>query len=137
MLRILLQPPGTVKTNTIVGLVSVLKQKAGVNEPIMVTAHTHLAIEAIAEKCLLQGMSIVRFGDTTNPDLEHHTLKAQLCDDPDWPEVQQYLDIMEELRIRRSDLERIGQELRKPKTQRNMDKWERTWNKKAVITAIG
>ncbi|KAE8259440.1 hypothetical protein A4X13_0g1013 [Tilletia indica] len=57
-------PPGTGKTRTIVETIKLLKQHFEVPQPILLTAHTNVAVDNLAEGCRLAGLRVVRAGNS-------------------------------------------------------------------------
>ncbi|CAD6887657.1 unnamed protein product [Tilletia laevis] len=57
-------PPGTGKTRTIVETIRLLKQHFEVPQPILLTAHTNVAVDNLAEGCRLAGLRVVRAGSS-------------------------------------------------------------------------
>ncbi|WFD36212.1 hypothetical protein MCUN1_003089 [Malassezia cuniculi] len=74
-------PPGTGKTRTLVQAVRVLKKHFQVPHPIMLAAHTNVAVDNLAEGCLKAGMRVVRSGSTSavRESLADATLDAHLA----------------------------------------------------------
>jgi len=57
-------PPGTGKTRTIVETIRLLKQHFEVPQPILLTAHTNVAVDNLAEGCRQAGLRVVRAGSS-------------------------------------------------------------------------
>ncbi|KAK0540941.1 hypothetical protein OC842_000252 [Tilletia horrida] len=57
-------PPGTGKTKTIVETIRLLKQHFEVPQPILLTAHTNVAVDNLAEGCRRAGLRVVRAGSS-------------------------------------------------------------------------
>lgn len=75
-----LQPPGTGKTATIVAILQLLKKHFAVPYPILVTSHTHVAVDLLTGKCAAAGLKPLRFGDRlrVGSDLDKHTYHAKI-----------------------------------------------------------
>ena len=58
-------PPGTGKTRTLVQTVSLLKRHFQVPHPILLAAHTNVAVDNLAEGCVKVGLRVVRAGSST------------------------------------------------------------------------
>ena len=72
-------PPGTGKTRTLVQTVSLLKQHFQVPHPILLAAHTNVAVDNLAEGCVRAGLRVVRAGSSTaaRDSIIPHTYEAQ------------------------------------------------------------
>lgn len=72
-------PPGTGKTRTLVQTVRLLKHHFQVPHPILLAAHTNVAVDNLAEGCVNAGLRVVRAGSSTavRASLEAHTFEAQ------------------------------------------------------------
>ncbi|KAK0554635.1 hypothetical protein OC845_000667 [Tilletia horrida] len=57
-------PPGTGKTRTIVETIRLLKQHFEAPQPILLTAHTNVAVDNLAEGCRQAGLRVVRAGSS-------------------------------------------------------------------------
>lgn len=57
-------PPGTGKTSTIVAAISLLKQHYVVPHGILLTSHTNVAVDNLAQGCKDAGLKVVRAGPT-------------------------------------------------------------------------
>ncbi|EPQ30916.1 uncharacterized protein PFL1_01814 [Pseudozyma flocculosa PF-1] len=84
-------PPGTGKTRTIVQAIKLLKHEFQVPHPILLAAHTNVAVDNLAEGCIRAGLKVVRVGPSSrartsiaNATLDayfiRHPLKARLDD---------------------------------------------------------
>lgn len=56
------QPPGTGKTRTIVEAIKLLKLEFQVVHPVLLTAHTNVAVDNLADGCRKAGLKVVRTG---------------------------------------------------------------------------
>lgn len=93
-------PPGTGKTRTLVQAVSLLKQHFHVTPPILLAAHTNVAVDNLAAGCLRQGLRVVRAGSAAaaRPSLAEHTLEAHTARHPKhtlWEQVQSQLKALQ------------------------------------------
>lgn len=57
-------PPGTGKTSTIVAAIKVLKHHYEIPHPILLTSHTNVAVDNLAQGCKETGLNVVRAGPT-------------------------------------------------------------------------
>ena len=57
-------PPGTGKTSTIVAAIRLLKQHYRIPHPILLTSHTNVAVDNLAQGCKDAGLNVVRAGAT-------------------------------------------------------------------------
>ncbi|PWN31690.1 P-loop containing nucleoside triphosphate hydrolase protein [Meira miltonrushii] len=57
-------PPGTGKTSTIVAALKVLKHHYEIPHPILLTSHTNVAVDNLAQGCKETGLNVVRAGPT-------------------------------------------------------------------------
>lgn len=83
-------PPGTGKTRTLVHAVHLLKAHFQVPHPVLLAAHTNVAVDNLAEGCLRAGLSVVRAGTSTaaRAALQEHTLEAHTMRHPRFPLLQ-------------------------------------------------
>ncbi|KDN39857.1 P-loop containing nucleoside triphosphate hydrolase protein [Tilletiaria anomala UBC 951] len=82
-------PPGTGKTRTIAEAVHLLKSHFKVHQPILLTAHTNVAVDNLAEGAVNRGLKVVRTGASarTRPKLREHSLEALAGQHPLMPEL--------------------------------------------------
>ncbi|KAI3613910.1 hypothetical protein CBS9595_004087 [Malassezia furfur] len=74
-------PPGTGKTRTLVQAVALLKQHFAVPHPVLLAAHTNVAVDNVARACVARGLRVVRAGSAAaaHPALAPHTLEAHMA----------------------------------------------------------
>lgn len=74
-------PPGTGKTRTLVQAVALLKQHFAVPQPVLLAAHTNVAVDNLARACVARGLRVVRAGSAAaaHPALAPHTLEAHMA----------------------------------------------------------
>ncbi|WFD19887.1 hypothetical protein MCAP1_002128 [Malassezia caprae] len=74
-------PPGTGKTRTLVQAVRLLKQHFQVPHPVLLAAHTNVAVDNLVEGCVRAGLTVVRAGSSTaaRASVAEHTLDAHLA----------------------------------------------------------
>ncbi|KAL4401765.1 RNA helicase [Malassezia pachydermatis] len=89
-------PPGTGKTRTLVQTVCLLKSHFQVPHPILLAAHTNVAVDNLAEGCVRAGLRVVRAGSATasRTSLAPYTLEAHLAQHPShaaWQAAEQRL----------------------------------------------
>lgn len=77
-------PPGTGKTRTLVQAVRVLKQHFQAPQPVLLAAHTNVAVDNLAEGCVRAGLRVVRAGSTSalRASLADTTLEAHIARHP-------------------------------------------------------
>lgn len=77
-------PPGTGKTRTVAEAVRILKSHYKVKEPILLTAHTNVAVDNLAEGAALAGLRVVRAGPAakTRSSLRSRSLEALAAGHP-------------------------------------------------------
>ncbi|WFD27604.1 hypothetical protein MNAN1_002604 [Malassezia nana] len=77
-------PPGTGKTRTLVQAVRLLKQHFQVPHPVLLAAHTNVAVDNLVEGCVRAGLTVVRAGSSTaaRASVAEHTLDAHLARHP-------------------------------------------------------
>ena len=78
-------PPGTGKTRTLVQTVRLLKQHFQVPHPVLLAAHTNVAVDNLAEGCMRAGLRVVRAGSTAavRNTIGDVTLEARIAQHPD------------------------------------------------------
>ncbi|WFD43648.1 hypothetical protein MPSI1_002312 [Malassezia psittaci] len=106
-------PPGTGKTRTLVQTVSLLKQEFHVPQPILLAAHTNVAVDNLVRACLARGLKVVRAGTSaaTDSSLAAHTLEAHIARHPRHPELMRMQSVLKQRQTERMRLEselRIG-----------------------------
>lgn len=74
-----MQPPGTGKTHTIVAAVKLLKLHFQVPHPILLCAHTNVAVDNLALGAKRAGLKVVRAGDGDR--LTHDELRGRTLDE--------------------------------------------------------
>ena len=101
-------PPGTGKTRTLVQTVSLLKRHFQVPHPILLAAHTNVAVDNLAEGCVKVGLRVVRAGSSTamraslepvsfDAQFQQHANYRMLCAaEKNLREQQQYRDALQE-----------------------------------------
>ncbi|WVQ73931.1 hypothetical protein IAR50_003512 [Cryptococcus sp. DSM 104548] len=79
-------PPGTGKTRVIVETIKLLKQHFQIPHPILVCAHTNVAVDNLLTGLDKAGLKVVRVGteDRVPVDMRHTTLEARLEEHPMW-----------------------------------------------------
>lgn len=77
-------PPGTGKTRTIVTAIKLLKQDFRVPHPIMLAAHTNVAVDNLADGCIKAGLRVVRIGPSARAraGIDQFTLDAYFLRHP-------------------------------------------------------
>lgn len=82
-------PPGTGKTSTIVAAIRILKQHYKIPHPILLTSHTNVAVDNLAQGCKEAGLNVIRAGSmvkvreslsdvTVEGLMEKHSSKSRL-----------------------------------------------------------
>ncbi|PWN44649.1 P-loop containing nucleoside triphosphate hydrolase protein [Ceraceosorus guamensis] len=84
-------PPGTGKTRTIVAAIQLLKQHFEVPQPILLCAHTNVAVDNLAAGALQAGLKVIRAGSSarTRSDLNGTTLDDAIDKHPEKPRLDQ------------------------------------------------
>ncbi|ODO06211.1 hypothetical protein L198_01443 [Cryptococcus wingfieldii CBS 7118] len=87
-------PPGTGKTRVIVETIKLLKQHFQVPHPILVCAHTNVAVDNLLTGLDKAGLRVVRVGteDRVPGDMKHTTLEARLEEHPMWDTLNRLED---------------------------------------------
>ncbi|WFC99971.1 hypothetical protein MYAM1_002717 [Malassezia yamatoensis] len=100
-------PPGTGKTRTLVQTVSLLKQHFHVPQPILLAAHTNVAVDNLVRACLARGLRVVRAGTSaaTDSSLAAHTLEAHIAKHPRHPELMRMQSMLKQRQTERRKLE--------------------------------
>ncbi|SJX66115.1 related to regulator of nonsense transcripts 1 [Sporisorium reilianum f. sp. reilianum] len=96
-------PPGTGKTRTIVTAIKLLKQDFRVPHPIMLAAHTNVAVDNLADGCIKAGLRVVRIGPSARAraGIDEYTLDAYFLRHPAKPRLDQIkkrLDTLDRLK---------------------------------------
>ncbi|TKY86071.1 hypothetical protein EX895_004896 [Sporisorium graminicola] len=96
-------PPGTGKTRTIVTAIKLLKQDFQVPHPIMLAAHTNVAVDNLADGCIKEGLRVVRIGPSARAraGIDEYTLDAYFLRHPAKPRLDQIkkrLDTLDRLK---------------------------------------
>lgn len=96
-------PPGTGKTRTIVTAIKLLKQDFRVPHPIMLAAHTNVAVDNLADGCIKAGLRVVRTGPSARAraGIDQYTLDAYFLRHPAKPRLDQIkkrLDTLDRLK---------------------------------------
>jgi len=99
-------PPGTGKTRVIVEVIKLLKQHFKVPYPIMVCAHTNVAVDNLLAPLRKEGIKALRSGssDRVRDDLREFTLDQVEQDHPLFPKIERLRD----------DLKRLTEEIGAP-----------------------
>lgn len=99
------QPPGTGKTRVIVETIKLLKQHWQILHPILVCAHTNVAVDNLVEGLKAQGVNAVRFGspDRVSPRVESQTLEARIEQHPAYPVLNRARNSKETLQAELSE----------------------------------
>ncbi|KAN0065366.1 hypothetical protein ACQY0O_001202 [Thecaphora frezii] len=100
-------PPGTGKTRTIVQAIKLLKHEFQVPHPILLAAHTNVAVDNLAEGCIREGLKVVRVGPSSRArsSVEGATLDAYFIKHPLKPSLDQVKRLMDNLDRIKSKLE--------------------------------
>ncbi|KAJ9478787.1 hypothetical protein PHBOTO_002288 [Pseudozyma hubeiensis] len=96
-------PPGTGKTRTIVTAIKLLKQDFRVPHPIMLAAHTNVAVDNLADGCIKAGLRVVRIGPSARAraGIDQHTLDAYFLRHPGkqrLDQIKRQLDTLDRLK---------------------------------------
>ena len=99
-------PPGTGKTRLIVEVIKLLKQHFKVPYPIMVCAHTNVAVDNLLAPLRKEGIKALRSGssDRVRDDLREFTLDQVEQEHPLFPKIERL----------REDLKRLSEEIGAP-----------------------
>lgn len=99
------KPPGTGKTRVIVEAIKLLKQHWQISHPILVCAHTNVAVDNLVEGLKAQGVNAVRFGspDRVSPRVESQTLEARIEQHPAFPVLNRARNSKESLQAELSE----------------------------------
>lgn len=91
-------PPGTGKTRVIIETIKLLKQRWQVPYPLLVTAHTNVAVDNLLAGFVEHGLKAVRVGPTerVKSDLQSHTLDAQITKHPMYPDMEALQSLIDE-----------------------------------------
>lgn len=83
-------PPGTGKTRVIVEAIKLLKQHWQVPQPVLVTAHTNVAVDNLVDGLRAQGLKVLRAGSALRVpgSLQDLTFEARLEEHPLWPQME-------------------------------------------------
>lgn len=100
-------PPGTGKTRTIVTAIQLLKQAFKVPHPIMLAAHTNVAVDNLADGCIKAGLRVVRIGPSARAraGIDQYTLDAYFLRHPSKPRLDQIKRKLDTLDRLKSDYE--------------------------------
>lgn len=100
-------PPGTGKTRTIVTAIKLLKQDFQVPHPIMLAAHTNVAVDNLADGCIKAGLRVVRIGPSARAraGIDQYTLDAYFLRHPAKPRLDQIKRRLDTLDRLKSDYE--------------------------------
>ncbi|KAJ1020051.1 hypothetical protein NDA16_004331 [Ustilago loliicola] len=96
-------PPGTGKTRTIVTAIKLLRQDFQVPHPIMLAAHTNVAVDNLADGCIKAGLRVVRIGPSARAraGIDQHTLDAYFLRHPAklrLDQIKRRLDMLDRLK---------------------------------------
>lgn len=96
-------PPGTGKTRTIVTAIKLLKQDFQVPHPIMLAAHTNVAVDNLADGCIKAGLRVVRIGPSARAraGIDQYTLDAYFLRHPAkqrLDQIKRQLDTLDRLK---------------------------------------
>lgn len=99
-------PPGTGKTRVIVEVIKLLKQHFKVPFPIMVCAHTNVAVDNLLAPLRKEGIKALRGGssDRVRDDLREYTLDQVEQEHPLFPKIEKL----------REDLKKLGDAIKAP-----------------------
>ncbi|WFD31541.1 hypothetical protein MSPP1_002579 [Malassezia sp. CBS 17886] len=97
-------PPGTGKTRTLVQTIALLKRHFQVPHPILLAAHTNVAVDNLVEGCAHAGLRVVRAGSATaaRAALTEHTLEAHLARHAHARALQELDAVLKQLQERRA-----------------------------------
>lgn len=100
-------PPGTGKTRTIVTAIKLLKQDFKVPHPIMLAAHTNVAVDNLADGCIKAGLKVVRIGPSARAraGIDQYTLDAYFLRHSAKPRLDQIKSRLDTLDRLKSDYE--------------------------------
>ncbi|KAJ1602537.1 hypothetical protein NDA14_006412 [Ustilago hordei] len=100
-------PPGTGKTRTIVTAIKLLKQDFQVPHPIMLAAHTNVAVDNLADGCIKAGLRVVRIGPSARAraGIDQYTLDAYFLRHPAKARLDQIKRRLDTLDRLKSDYE--------------------------------
>lgn len=87
-------PPGTGKTHTLVSTLKLLKHHFAVPHPILLSAHTNIAVDNLCDAALSAGLDVVRVGPATGRSsggsrLEECTLEKKMEKHPLWKKLEE------------------------------------------------
>lgn len=93
-------PPGTGKTRVIVEVIKLLKQHFKVPFPIMVCAHTNVAVDNLLAPLRKEGINAIRSGSTAKvrEDLKQYTLEEMEQDHPLFSRVENLRVALEDVK---------------------------------------
>ena len=96
-------PPGTGKTRTIVTAIQLLKHEFKVPHPIMLAAHTNVAVDNLADGCIKAGLRVVRIGPSARAraGIDQYTLDAYFLRHPAkarLDQIKRRLDTLDKLK---------------------------------------
>ncbi|GAK64024.1 p-loop containing nucleoside triphosphate hydrolase protein [Moesziomyces antarcticus] len=102
-------PPGTGKTRTIVTAIKLLKQEFQVPHPVMLAAHTNVAVDNLADGCIKAGLRVVRIGPSARAraGIDEFTLDAHFLRHPAKPRLDDIKRRMDTLEKLKSDYEMV------------------------------
>lgn len=106
MTHIILQPPGTGKTATLVAALKLLKVHFQIAAPVLVCAHTNNVVDMIVSKCAEEGLRPLRFGREyrIREDLREYGCEEQIKTHPLQSSLRHWSDEEDRLRDRRKEV---------------------------------
>ncbi|PWN50199.1 P-loop containing nucleoside triphosphate hydrolase protein [Violaceomyces palustris] len=112
-------PPGTGKTKTIVSAIRLLKAEFQVPHPILLAAHTNVAVDNLAEGCLKEGLEVVRVGPSARArkSLEDITLEARMARHPLKPKLDSAEGMVKRMLKKKNEIEAVLAMMRSKKKE--------------------
>ncbi|CAO1632136.1 unnamed protein product [Sympodiomycopsis kandeliae] len=86
-------PPGTGKTHTLVSTIKLLKHHFAVPHPILLSAHTNVAVDNLVEGALDAGLNVVRAGPpnvaSKNQRVDNCSIEKKMEQHPLWKKLEE------------------------------------------------
>lgn len=112
-------PPGTGKTATIVSALVLLKKHFAIAPPVLLCAHTNVAVDLLTAKCAENGLVPLRFGikDRIRADLIPHSFHERFAEHQHQPRLRDAMADEVSIEI---DLEDAKSQLKMPTAGTNV-----------------